>query len=55
MVGYAGHLIAQKTSPNIPSVAGRRHSGIYKVILDATSSHEKKNPELLKEVTYGLD
>ena len=54
MVGYAGHLIAQKTSPNIPSVAGRRHSGIYKVLLDAPSSHEK-NPELLKEVTYGLD
>lgn len=55
MVGYAGHLIAQKTSPNIPSVAGRRHSGIYKVLLDAPSSHEKRNPELLKEVTYGLD
>lgn len=56
MVGYAGHLIAQKTSPNILSVAGRRHSGIYKVLLDALSSHgEKRDPELLKDVTYGLD
>lgn len=56
MVGYTGHLIAQKTSPNIPSVARRRRSGIYKVLLDALSSHrEKRNPELLKEVTYGLD
>ena len=56
MIGYAGHLIAQKTSLNTPSVAGRRHPGIYKVLLDALSSHrEKRNSELLKEVTYGLD
>lgn len=55
MVGYAGHLIAQKTSPNIPSVL-KEMFRIYEVLLDALSSHrEKRNLELLKEVTYGLD